>query len=83
MTWAFPVLVVSYADLLWRQQRTLARLRFPARLQNDLSPSFVPRLDHDVFKGNHWKVHGSLEASRTTAPGALRVQRVFLSLPRS
>ena len=57
------MLVLSYADLLWRQERTLARLHeFIPELGHDrLSASFVPRLDHDVFKGNHWKVHGSLK----------------------
>jgi hypothetical protein len=57
-----PVLLVSYADLLWRPNRTLARLKafVPCGALRGITTDFEPVLGRDVFPGNHWKVQGTV-----------------------
>lgn len=51
------VLVVSYADLLWRPRRTISRIEdfLPCGVQ--LRRDFVPKLGRDVYPGNKWKMN--------------------------
>ena len=54
------VLVVSYADLLWRQDRTVMRVQEFLPCAGRLSTSFVPQPGVDYFEANHIKVQGSI-----------------------
>lgn len=56
------VLLLSYADLLWRPDVVLQRLRsfLPGELLHGVHFDFEPKLGRDIFPGNHLKVHGSL-----------------------
>eukprot|EP00310_Coccolithus_braarudii_P002706 CAMPEP_0183378638 /NCGR_PEP_ID=MMETSP0164_2-20130417/125020_1 /TAXON_ID=221442 /ORGANISM="Coccolithus pelagicus ssp braarudi, Strain PLY182g" /LENGTH=203 /DNA_ID=CAMNT_0025556207 /DNA_START=538 /DNA_END=1149 /DNA_ORIENTATION=+ len=68
-----PVIMLSYAELLWWPQRTLARLQdfMPCGHLLDLSTHFVPVMNVDIFKGNHWKVQGSLDSfAKSHPPGS-------------
>mmetsp|Transcript_94313 Transcript_94313/g.148363 ORF Transcript_94313/g.148363 Transcript_94313/m.148363 type:complete len:390 (+) Transcript_94313:60-1229(+) len=53
------VIVISYADLLWRPKETAARLVKFLPCAKGFDGSFVPEKGVDVFNGNLWHVHGS------------------------
>lgn len=56
-----PVLVVSYADLLFREQYTLDRMNeFLPCAGGSMNADFVPQLGVDVFPENKWKVRGTV-----------------------
>jgi len=55
-----PVLVINYADLVWRPELTLRRLSSFLPCLGQLDIDFVPREGKDVFRGNKWKVSGSV-----------------------
>lgn len=70
-TMTYSVLVISYADLLWRQPYTLARLRaFLPEAASDLHTDFVPRLGVDYFPENYLKVHGTVAQYGEMHPSA-------------
>lgn len=54
------VLVINYADLLWRGNDTIARLQRFLPCAGPLDITYVPQLGIDVFEGNTWKVEGSV-----------------------
>lgn len=57
-----PVLVVNYADLLWRTDRTQRRINsyFPCMQPVDLD--YTPRLGVDIWEENDWKARGTVRA---------------------
>jgi hypothetical protein len=54
------VLLVSYADLLWRPNHSLNRISANIGELGKLDPEFVPKEDKDIYPGNQWKAVGSL-----------------------
>ena len=67
------VLLVSYADLLWRPQIVVRRLSsklLPGGLLNGVNFNFQPKLGRDIFPGNKWKVQGSLSSFAEANPPA-------------
>ena len=69
------VLLVSYADLLWRPEVVLKRLHafLPDGLLDGVNFEFMPKLGRDIFPGNRWKVQGSAE----TLDGCLSTVRAL------
>ena len=59
-TTRFPALVVSYADLLWRQEYTLRRLQAFLPEVGALSTAFEPQLGVDYFPQISLKTHGTI-----------------------
>jgi hypothetical protein len=62
-----PVLVISYANLLFDEQRTLRRVSkfLPCSSSGEegtINSHFIPKLGVDVFEGNKWKVKGSVHS---------------------
>jgi hypothetical protein len=56
-----PVLVISYADLLFREAYTLGRMNeFLPCAGGKMNVDFIPRLGVDVFPENRWKVRGTV-----------------------
>ena len=55
-----PVLVVSYAQLLWDSAGFAARLKRFAPCVGDISPNFTPVLGVDVFPENQLKTIGTI-----------------------
>lgn len=57
-----PMLVLSYADILWRTEYTTERLRafLPCIASSGFNMSWVPQLGKDIFEDNKWKVKGSI-----------------------
>lgn len=68
------VVLVSYADLLWRPRAVLQRLRspdfLPGGLLDGINLEFVPRRGRDIFAGNQWKVHETLINYAAAHPAA-------------
>lgn len=60
----FPVLMLSYSDLLFMSDEDFNRhvkSFFPCfKSSNPINRSFVPRKEEDFFDGNRWKVQGSV-----------------------
>lgn len=55
-----PVIVISYADLLWRTDETVARLQKFLPCVGTLDADYVPVLGRDVFPENKFKARGSV-----------------------
>eukprot|EP00415_Alexandrium_ostenfeldii_P002296 UN2296 len=57
-----PVLVVSFADLIWRPDYTLRRLPAFVPCLHQLDINYSPRAHKgtDIFPENRWKAYGSL-----------------------
>lgn len=64
-----PVLVTTYAQLLWQRRKFAARLAAFAPCAGPVDLDFVPVLGEDVFLVNHIKIEGSISsyAARFTA----------------
>ena len=67
-----PVLLISYADLLWQPDRTLARLRafLPCRAGERISVDAEPIMGRDIFPNNSWKVKGSIRSFGAQHPAS-------------
>ena len=65
-----PVLLISYADLLWRPDRTLSRLRsfVPCTALDRVSTDAELMMGLDVFPGNKWKVNGTVRGFASRHP---------------
>jgi len=63
-----PVLVMSYAQLLWRPWSVERRAAVFAPCVGALNLSFVPRLGIDVFEENELKVDGSIRSYGASVP---------------
>ena len=65
-----PTLILSYADVIWRPARSASRLETFLPALFPLNASFVPRLGDEIFRGNQFKVKGSIDtyASKLPAP---------------
>ena len=57
-----PLVVVSFADLVWETARTAKRLERSFPWLGRLDPAFVARPGVDVFAGNQWKLSMSMPA---------------------
>lgn len=57
-----PVVVISYADLLWRPHETVSRLERFLPCVGALDIDYIPSHGKDVFVENGWKVNGSVHA---------------------
>jgi len=55
-----PVLVISYADLLFREQHTLDRMNTFLPCAGGVNADYVPQMNVDVFPENKWKVRGTV-----------------------
>lgn len=66
------ILVVSYADLIWDSESTIKRLEAFVPELGTLNANYIPTQGGphpDIYKGNRWKVDGSLaEYGRTNDP---------------
>mmetsp|Transcript_58149 Transcript_58149/g.133526 ORF Transcript_58149/g.133526 Transcript_58149/m.133526 type:complete len:304 (-) Transcript_58149:262-1173(-) len=67
-----PVLLISYADLLWQPDRTLARLRafLPCRAGERISVDAEPIMGLDIFPNNSWKVRGAIRSFGAQHPAS-------------
>lgn len=56
-----PVLVISYADLLFRQHHTVDRMNgFLPCAGSSMNAHFTPRMGIDIFPRNKWKVRSTI-----------------------
>ena len=55
-----PTLVVSYADLLFREEYALGRINTFLPCAGGVHADYLPQLNVDVFPGNRWKVRGTV-----------------------
>lgn len=64
------VLLLSYADVLWRTPAVLQRLRsfLPGGTLAGIRADFQPILGRDFFPGNKWKVDGTIESYAKAHP---------------
>ena len=61
-----PVLIISFADLLSNEARTLERLNIFLPCADGISADFVARKGIEVFQKNKWKVRGSVHSYAQT-----------------
>ena len=64
------VLLLSYADVLWRTPTVLERLRsfLPDGRLAGVHPDFLPTLGRDIFPDNLWKARGTLSSFARANP---------------
>jgi len=56
-----PVLLVNYADLLFREHYTLERMNaYLPCAGGNINAEFVPQMGVDIFPENKWKVRGTV-----------------------
>ena len=55
-----PILVVSYADVLWQPESVVSQLEDFLPCAGRLDADFVPQMGVDIFEGNHWKAVGTV-----------------------
>ena len=68
----YPIVVISYADLLWRRSRTLQRLQDFVPEAGQLMTDYEPQLGVDHFPKNQLKTRGTVaEFARLHPPASL------------
>jgi len=75
-----PVLVFTYAQLLWQQEQLVGRVRrFAPCLGGDVDLEYIPKLGEDIFEPNMLKTEGSIrDYSELLTPGEVSVDGTTL-----